>query len=242
MKWFDLTVIALFLSISFLSASEKTITCASEEWEEYTNRDGSGFYWDLIRHVYAQSGYTLKTVTAPYSRTIRMVDYGHADCWVGSYKKEQPFAHYPEIAFDYDEVSALMLKSEADSIQNLQSLEGKKVGWMLEYNYEKYFNLKFTTLVLNNRTTAYMMVKRKDLDVFLDDATEIKNSLKELGFNFDDFAIKPLFDLPLYLGFSPNEEGRKLAKTWDGTMKKLHETGELKRLYIDADATDYYPF
>lgn len=171
-----------------------------------------------------------------------MVDYGHADCWVGSYKNEQPFALYPKTAFDYDEVSALTLKSNTISIQTPESLPGKKVGWMLEYGYEKYIDLKFTTLILNNRKTAYTMLKRNDLDVFLDDATEIENSLQSLGFNLEDFSIKPLFELKLYLGFAPNENGKKLAKIWDKNIIKLHKSGELKRFYVGTDATDFYPF
>lgn len=86
------------------------------------------------------------------------------------------------------------------------------------------------------------MVLRGDLDVYLDDATEIENGLDEYGFDKKRFVIKPLLDLNLYLGFAPDAEGNNLRDTWDNTMLDLHRSGELKEIYESSEATDYYPF
>lgn len=57
----------------------------SEEWTDYTNADGSGLAWDILRRVFEPSGYKVKTRTEPYSRAVGLVQRGEADVWVGSY-------------------------------------------------------------------------------------------------------------------------------------------------------------
>lgn len=235
-------LVILLLLASSLWSSQQPIICASEEWEGYTNRDGTGFYWDLIRTIYDKHGLTIQTETVPYSRSIYMVRQGHADCWVGSYKNEQEFAIYPKTALDCDEVSALTLKQHASGIKNYRSLHGKSVGWLLDYNYDRYIPIQFVSMILYDRRTAFNMIQKGDLDVYLDDAFEIRSSLEKLGFAASQFSIKPLLPLPIYLGFSPTDKGKQLRDLWDESMQNLHESGELKRFYQSYDATGYYPF
>ena len=55
-------LIILFLSISSLSAEDiddNNINLVTDSWEGWTNRDGSGFYFDLFRLVYSPLGYSI---------------------------------------------------------------------------------------------------------------------------------------------------------------------------------------
>lgn len=84
---------------------------ASEVWLDYTNADGTGLAWELLRKVFEPVGVKVKTASVPYSRAIGLVKRGEADAWVGSYHEESADNIYPRWHFDQDHIYALGLAS-----------------------------------------------------------------------------------------------------------------------------------
>ena len=60
------------------------IMLASEAWDDYTNADGSGLAWDVLRQVFEPVGITLQTRIEPYTRSVGLAQRGEVDGWVGS--------------------------------------------------------------------------------------------------------------------------------------------------------------
>ena len=60
------------------------VMLASEEWNDYTNKDGSGLAWDVLRQVFEPVGITLQTRSEPYTRSVGLAQRGGVDGAVGS--------------------------------------------------------------------------------------------------------------------------------------------------------------
>jgi polar amino acid transport system substrate-binding protein len=61
------------------------IRLASETWNDYTNADGSGLAWDVLREVFEPAGVKVKIRSVPYTRSVGLARRGEVDAWVGSY-------------------------------------------------------------------------------------------------------------------------------------------------------------
>ena len=59
-------------AFEFKRGQIKTINVVAPMWEDYTNADGSGMYWDIIRSIYVNENIKLKTSTVPWNRAMKM--------------------------------------------------------------------------------------------------------------------------------------------------------------------------
>jgi len=225
----------------------KVITVVSEEWENNTNKDGTGLYWDIVRTVYELEKIQLKIRIVPYARSVHMVKVKKADAWMGSYIDEETFALYPKWHFDADIVSALFQKEKFPDWKGIQSLANRTVGWVRGYDYDQYIDVKMKIDELNSRDSAIAMLVKNRIEVLLDALVEIQNELKnneklqKLGFDKNAYRIEQLLQLNLYLAFAKNERGQQLKDIWDKNFPVLVKNGDIKKLYHKYKITRY-PF
>lgn len=235
----------VFLIVLFslcLSASEiKTVTGISEEWKDATHKNCKGFYWEIIKEVYALENIKLNCKIAPYERGIKLTQVKKIDFWVGSYMSEEDFARYPKTAFDADMVSVLYDSTKND-FKKIEDLKSKKIGWVRGYDYNEYIDFPLNYKELSTRSSGIKMVKLGRLDYFIDNKGDLENALKKLNLKNGNIKMKKIMDLKLYLGFSDTEKSISLIKIWDKNIKKLHNSGKLKKIYDKADYTEFYPF
>src|SRR4051812_5094968 len=64
------------------------IQLVSEHWIGYTETDGTGLGWDLMREIFEPAGVKVEQRTEPYTRAVGLVQRGEADAWVAAYKDE----------------------------------------------------------------------------------------------------------------------------------------------------------
>lgn len=221
----------------------ETITIHTEAWQDYTNKDGTGFAWDTIRAVYNPAGITLETKIVPYARAVDNVTMGTADAWVASYRNENPKAVYPEWHYDADRVAALYVPDRVPKPSDANDLEGASVAWVRGYKMQQYIDVPMTVSRLNDQETAIGMLDRGRIDYFLDARYVIKNLLDELPGDVDRgrFAWEHVTNLPLFLAFAPNARGRRLAEIWDERFPKLLKNGTIAELYDKYDY-NHWPF
>lgn len=85
------------------------IRLASETWNDYTNADGSGLAWDVLREVFEPAGVKVKIRSVPYTRSVGLARRGEVDAWVGSYHDETEGVLYARWHYDSDHIYALGL-------------------------------------------------------------------------------------------------------------------------------------
>ncbi|KTC35311.1 MULTISPECIES: substrate-binding periplasmic protein [Pseudomonas] len=203
------------------------IDLVSEAWEDYTDADGKGLAWDVLREVFQPAGVTVVIHTAPYIRSVGLVQQGQADAWVGSYQNETQ-ALYPRWHYDTDHIYALSLvdKPQVD----FTSLGGYRLAWVRGYQFQKYLpNVKIYNEV-QRRNGILPMLEHDRADYYVDALTEIEVILREAA---DPARFKRIHvaELPLYLGFNDSARGRALLAIYDQRMEQLVQGGQLRGIY-----------
>lgn len=204
------------------------IMLASEEWNDYTNKDGSGLAWDVLRQVFEPAGITLQTRSVPYTRSVGLAQRGEVDGWVGSYRDEATGVLYPHWNFDSDHIYALGLASTPPP--TVATLGNYRLAWVRGYKYEEYLPNVHRFNQIERRDGILPMLEHARADFYIDALTEAKYVLNQA----DDpsrFALTHIAELPLYIGFADNERGRALMGVFDQRMAALVKSGELKAIF-----------
>ena len=241
-----LNIILLLLTVLLFSCGTfaqdyKTIRLASEEWENATNADGTGLYWDIFRLVYEDEGIEVEYTIVPYARAVMMVYNNQADAWVGSYMNEEDFPVYPEFAFDADIVAGIYNGEEYPGLEDQSDLAGLTIGWVRGYAYDLYLDVDVEKVTVNKRVLGLKMLGAGRLDMFIDADIELEKAIPESGLDMDVYTMKEFIELGLYPAFARSGKGKALSMIWDRRIRELKESGELDKLYKKHDYTDFRP-
>lgn len=204
------------------------IMLASEQWNDYTNKDGSGLAWDLLRQIFEPVGITVQTRSVPYTRSVGLAQRGEVDGWVGSYRDEASGVLYPHWNFDADHIYALGLATAPTP--TLATLGDYRLAWVRGYRYEEYLpNVKRFNQI-ERRNGILPMLQHGRADFYIDALTEAKYVLSQ---SQDPalFKLTHIAELPLYIGFADTERGRALMGVYDQRLAILISTGELKPIF-----------
>ena len=235
MRGWRVVLLILALVASSVHASEtievpKQVRLASEIWEDYTNADGSGIAWDILRKVFEPAGVEVKRISVPYSRAIGLVKRGEADAWVGSYHEESTDNLYPRWNFDTDHIYALSLTSKP--VPELEKLSQFKLSWVRGYDYQDYLPSVGEYREVQRREGILPMLERGRVDFYIDAQTEVEYVLNQAAASERRrFRSTHIAELPLYLAFGKTEKGRALMELFDQRMEKLVASGELREIF-----------
>jgi len=204
------------------------VLLASEEWSDYTNSDGSGLAWDVLRQVFEPAGVTLQIHIAPYTRSVGLAQRGEVDGWVGSYRDEAEQVLYPRWHFDSDPIYALGLATLP--VPSLSTLGDYRLVWVRGYKYEKYLPNVRRFNQVQRRSGILSMLQYGHADFYIEALTEARYVLSQAQ-DPSRFRLTHIAELPLYIGFADNERGRALMKVYDERMTALVKNGELKPIF-----------
>ncbi|WP_010487083.1 substrate-binding periplasmic protein [Pseudomonas sp. S9] len=207
----------------------KEINLVSDVWEQYSEADGSGLAWDVLRAVYEPVGVKLNIQTMPYTRSIGLVQRGEADAWVGSYLDEvQQGVFYPHWNYDADQITAL--STLATPVPNLQTLNQYRLVWVRGYAYQQYLPNLTRFREVQRRNGILEMLNFGRADYYIDARTEVEQLLMTAP-DPAHYRVTVLTRLPIYLGFADNPRGHQLADLFDQRMQVLVEQGTLKPIF-----------
>ncbi|MGY2136702.1 substrate-binding periplasmic protein [Pseudomonas reactans] len=226
-RWL-LIVLCVFTSLVQAQDVPGKVMLASEEWNDYTNKDGSGLAWDVLRQVFEPAGITLQTRSVPYTRSVGLAQRGEVDGWVGSYRDEATGVLYPHWNFDSDHIYALGLASTP--APTVATLGNYRLAWVRGYKYEEYLPNVHRFNQIERRDGILPMLQHARADLYIDALTEAKYVLNQAD-DPSKFALTHIAELPLYIGFADNERGRALMGVFDQRMAALVKSGELKAIF-----------
>lgn len=210
------------------------VRLVSEAWIDYTNADGTGLAWDILRKVFEPAGVEVELHTAPYSRSVGLVKRGEADAWVGSYKEEENDDLYPRWHYDLDHIYALGLASKPQP--TLADINKYRLAWVRGYDFQYYLPGTEDCLrvqhcrEIQRRDGILPMLQHNRVDFYIDALTEVDYVLGQAS-DPALFRRTHLVELPLYLAFGNNERGKALRAVFDRRMETLARNGELKPIF-----------
>lgn len=214
------------------------IRLASETWEAYTEADGTGLGWDVMRKVFEPAGVRLSIYSVPYTRAIGLVQRGEADAWVGAYRDEvEEQVFYPRHHYDRDQIVALGLKDKPQP--TLSSLSKYRLVWVRGYGYQEYLPNVRNYREVQRRSGILGMLDLGHADFYIDARPEVEVVLSQTD-SPQQYRMTELTQLPLYLGFADTPRGHALAELFDQRMTQLIASGELRPIF--AHWRQPYPF
>ncbi|NQY93765.1 MAG: hypothetical protein HRT43_06330, partial [Campylobacteraceae bacterium] len=74
----------------------KSISLTSKEWKGYTNKDGTGAYWEVVKAIYEPLGIKVNTKVLPWKRAEMTVLTKKADALLGAYYHKDKEFIYPK--------------------------------------------------------------------------------------------------------------------------------------------------
>jgi len=225
-------LLAILLSVAtWVAAAEgvpKQVHLVSEEWLDYTNADGSGVAWDVLRKVFEPAGVKVVTQSAPYSRAVGLVKRGEADAWVGSYKDENDDNLYPRWHFDMDHIYALGLASKP--VPTLSTVGQYRLAWVRGYDYGSYWPNVKNFREIQRREGILPMLEHDRVDFYIDAQTEVDYVLGQSS-QPGRFRRTHVAELPLYLAFARNGQAKALRDLFDRRMAELVRSGEFRPIF-----------
>ena len=234
-----LTMCCVIITTVWAAQEITTIHFVSEEWEGFTNADGTGLYWDIFRRIYEPVGISVTFDIVPYIRATKMVQDQQTDAAAAVYADEFTPALFPKWHFDSEVVSALFKKGKVASWEGEASLSGR-LGWIRGYEYDQYLSNTYEFVEVDSRKSAFKMLEFGHLDFFLDAATDLQTAMEKGEVDSEQFQMETVLQLNLYLAFAENDRGRQLMEIFDTRMTELIASGELKPLFAQWDSD--YPF
>lgn len=204
------------------------IRLASEQWNNYTEADGRGMAWDILREVFEPAGVAVQISSVPYKRSVRMVQRGEVDAWVGACREEPRKVHYPRWNYDTDHIYALGLAT--DPVPSLATLGRYRLVWVRGYKYQNYLPNIHHFNEVQRRADVLSMLLLDRADYYIDALTEVDYVLSQVA---DPALFKRthLVELPLFLGFADTPRGHTLSALFDRRMDELVKKGRLRPIF-----------
>ena len=237
---FFILLLFLLVMIKPALATDKTTTdkiteiiIVSEAWEDATNEDGTGLYWDMFRAVYEPMGITVKKEFRTYSGSIEMVKRKKADAMVASFLDEVKEFIYPKQHFDTEDVVAMFKKDKVWT--GAESMKGKNVGFINDYDYDEHFDFSMIVKEFGNREAILKSLEIDRIDFWLEAEEDVEFALKKSAIDEKRYRMEVVKEIKLYLGFVGTKRGKILADIFDRRFEKLLKSGKIQKLYDKWD-------
>jgi len=227
-------LIGCLSSIAGGQAAEKptTIHVVTPEWEGYTQSDGQGVFFDLVRAVYEPIGITMTFEIVPWKRGVEMLEWQTADALLGDFFNEDFL--FPRYPMDFDETSVIFKKSVIAEWKGIQSLNGKTLAWLRGYNYQiepEMAGLHVTWREVDSAEQGLKMLGKDRVDGYLDTTDEIETPIETLQWDMALYQIEPLWTRDLYLRFAKTPRSEALIAIYDQRIPELLASGELQQIF-----------
>jgi polar amino acid transport system substrate-binding protein len=227
------------------SAADKIseIHIASEEWENATNADGTGLYWDIFRAVYEPAGIKIKQMIRSYSGSVQLVQTKKVDAMVGAYKDEVEGALFPEWHFGSEFMAVLFKKETVAQWDGQKTIADKPVGWIKDYGFDEYLEVTVKVNEFDTREDALRVLDKGRIDFFIDAYVDLMDLQNQNLVNTEIYRIEKLVEQNMYLAFADTPQGKELKAIYDERFPELVASGEIKKLYEKYPESNFYcPF
>jgi ABC-type amino acid transport substrate-binding protein len=212
-----------------VSAGEKKWSVITAPWDRYTNKDGTGLYFDILNSTIGKESYNYKVV--PWKRAQDQFQKGRADILMGE-SGDLKYCQYPKWAIDADFFSAFYLKSK---ISNLTAdLSPFKLLWVRGYELQNFDPKLKAFEEVDDYTQGIKKVMAGRADILLDYDQDLKEYIKIQKLDEKEFMVTPtnISGGKIWLCFGAGEKYNHLAKEFDSKMNQLHKSGDLKKLFL----------
>jgi polar amino acid transport system substrate-binding protein len=209
-----------------------TINVVTPMWEDQTQEDGTGLFFDVIRKVYEPSGIQLKFEIMPWQRAEEMVAAGQADAVPAAYR-DNPGV-YPKYPLYVDYTTAVFKKSHIKEWKGPQTLKEKNVIWIRGYNFQDIpalIPLAMKWSEIDDYEQAWGMLENDRIDAYLESLIDLERYIRNNQIDMSQYQMEILVAKNAYIKFSNSNKSKKLIEIYDKRIPELMASGELKTMF-----------
>lgn len=200
-----------------------SITVVSSPWPGYTEPDGHGLYFDVMREALRTQGVEFKTQISNWKRARFAFASQRADVLVCDYASEHATGVYPKWFLDVD--PAVFVFSR-EPLSTLDRLNGHEVGWVLGYEFASLVPADVQVVEVDSHADGFRMLQAGRLTALVSYQQHVPQ-----GWQGPLFQLQVQPPRHLYPVFQNTIQGRQLATKFDLGMEQLRRSGRLKMLY-----------
>ncbi|MBW8189744.1 transporter substrate-binding domain-containing protein [Neiella marina] len=219
------------------------IVWATPAWPDYTDRDGSGLYHEILDRIFDPLGIPLIRQYMPWKRALASVEAGSADM-TGAvvYSSECLLSSYPVIK---DIESVLFKPHKIEPWLGVDSLRDKSGVWVRGYTIPKAFTGILHGRGVETRKQAVLIMARDHgADYYLDNEPQMRQTIASMTIAPDlaqHYQIERLYTVDSYWRFHRSERGENIRRLFDQGIQRLYCSGELDALYQKWQLSDSIP-
>lgn len=219
-------ILLLLLTCACISTTfaSDPLRVVSGDWQGYSEADGTGIYWDLMRALYEEDSLQLDAL--PYKRALRGFTHSDADIILGVYREDVEHAVLPRWHLDMEAPLLAFYNEERVELSEKWQLKNLQLAWVDGYNINRFIGEHLEHYPVNNFELGMKLLQGNRIDAFIDYDYMLPGTRPK---NVASFEIAPA--KRIYAAFKNSAKGKQLAKKFDLGMSKLRDSGELQRIF-----------
>ncbi|THB79506.1 MAG: hypothetical protein D3926_10785 [Desulfobacteraceae bacterium] len=246
---FTLMSIVTNLSSPAFSESSKgieQIKIVTPEWNNQTNRDGSGLFFDILKQVFAPHDISMAFDLVPWKRAQSLVNAGSSDAmlcvWAQHAREEGQIT--PRYPLFIEHTAVIYKKEKIHPWNGISSLDQRSAIWLTGYDYHHFDQFKNITFLrygeVDSHDKAWLQLNLGRYDVYIDALIDLDLYIRKNDVDMQLYNKKILWAERAFVAFSPSERSKTLARIYDEQIQVLFRSGQLARIYQKWDIT-FYP-
>ena len=221
---------------STATTPDQPLIISTDEWPGITNKDGSGFIFELLRTIYEPLGIKLSQQFMPWKRTLHEVAIGNADIALGVWRKADGKSAKGLWTSDYplmeEHVHAVFLASKVLHWQGQKSLLGQDVAIIRGFDTElPYLKTSMKIYYVNDYDQALRMLIAERVSFVMGEQLLTKVIMPKYVKKGHKISQQRIYSHLSYVAFSPNERGKHFLQLYTKRMTQLLASGELQSFY-----------
>lgn len=205
-----------------LAWGSQTIVVSSQ-WPGFTQADGTGLYFEVLRQALRSQGVEFKVQVSNWKRARFAFEQQRADVLVCDYANEHSEGVYPVWYLDMD--PAVFVYSR-QPLSSLSMLQRQPVGWVLGYKFARLVPNDIQLVELDSHADGFRMLQAGRLAAVVSYQQHVPADWQGPLFKIQVQAPRPLYPV-----FQNTQAGRELARLFDLGMQQLQQQGRLQALY-----------
>ena len=237
---FLLILVSLSINwFSMASAESRRVLVACPEWSGYTNVDGTGAYWEIIKSVFEPCGVSVVTKIVPWKRALFLVENKKADAVIGIYHEPASNLFYPQWHISVEDPIVVVYKKAPGTdwqAKGIQSLEERTAAWIRGYDFDRNLlkELRVNKFEFNTIEQGLKLLRIGRIDFLLDYEADIRRAASATITDFQkDYCIQTIKPgQKLFAAFAGTEKSKGLILIFDRQMTHLAQSGEIEKIYL----------
>lgn len=240
------------LLFSVMLSFADQITIVGDAWPPYnteTPDKDPGYAVEIAKEAFSKKGHTVKYEIVPWTRALDGTVSGKYTGAIGAFDGDVKGGVLPEESIGINQNTFFTKKGEAWKFTGIPSLEGKQLGLIKDYTYDKG---AFDAWAAKSKTVQWasgegpllMNLKKMGsgrIDILLEDPNVVHYVAKQNGMDGQIQEVGALSaNNPIFIAFSPsNPKSKEYAKILSDGIKEMRKSGQLKTILAKYNVKDW---